>query len=104
MTETILAIAILFSLVVLGGLISIGNERQRKAIDRITELNEGIRPLLVHAFHPGSDGGCGDQERPGGLFERPATGRFQLWCRPRSFTPAPTPNRTCKFPSIRLSR
>ncbi len=27
-----------------------------------------------------------------------------VWCRPGSFTPAPTPNRTCKFPSIRLSR
>jgi arylsulfatase A-like enzyme len=27
-----------------------------------------------------------------------------MWCRPGSFTPAPTPNRTCKFPSIRLSR
>ena len=40
MTETILAIAILFSLVVLGGLISIGNERQRKAIDRISEHAE----------------------------------------------------------------
>ncbi len=40
MTETILAIAILFSLVVLGGLISIGNERQRKAIDRISENAE----------------------------------------------------------------
>ena len=26
------------------------------------------------------------------------------WCRPGSSTPAPTPNRTCKFPSIRLSR
>ncbi|MBT7072549.1 MAG: hypothetical protein HN855_09540 [Anaerolineae bacterium] len=37
MTETILAIAILFSLIVLGGLISIGNERQRKAIDKISE-------------------------------------------------------------------
>ena len=37
MTETILAIAILFSLVVLGGLISIGNERQRKAIDKLSE-------------------------------------------------------------------
>lgn len=37
MTEIMLAIAILFSLVVLGGLISIGNERQRKAIDRISE-------------------------------------------------------------------
>lgn len=37
MTETILAIAILFSLFVLGGLISLGNERQRKAIDRISE-------------------------------------------------------------------
>ena len=36
MTETILAITILFSLVILGGLISIGNERQRKAIDRIS--------------------------------------------------------------------
>ena len=40
MTEAILAIAILFSLVVLGGLISIGNERQRKAIDRISEHAE----------------------------------------------------------------
>jgi len=40
MTETILAIAILLSLVVLGGLISIGNERQRKAIDRISEHAE----------------------------------------------------------------
>ena len=37
MTETIFAIAILFSLVVLGGLISIGNERQRKAIDKLSE-------------------------------------------------------------------
>ncbi len=37
MTETILAIAILISLVVLGGLISIGNERQRKAIDKISK-------------------------------------------------------------------
>ena len=26
------------------------------------------------------------------------------WCRPRSCTLTPTPNRTCKFPSIRLSR
>ena len=26
------------------------------------------------------------------------------WCRPWNCTPAPTPNRTCKFPSIRLSR
>lgn len=40
MTETILAIAILFSLVVLGGLISIGNERQRRAIDQISEHAE----------------------------------------------------------------
>lgn len=40
MTEIILAIAILFSLVVLGGLISIGNERQRKAIDRVSEHAE----------------------------------------------------------------
>ena len=40
MTEIILAIAILFSLIVLGGLISIGNERQRKAIDRISEHAE----------------------------------------------------------------
>ena len=37
MTETIFAIAILFSLVALGGLISIGNERQRKAIDKLSE-------------------------------------------------------------------
>jgi hypothetical protein len=37
MTEYILAIAILFSLIVLGGLISIGNERQRKAIDKLSE-------------------------------------------------------------------
>ena len=37
MTETIFAIAILFSLVVLGGLISIGNERQRKAIDKLNK-------------------------------------------------------------------
>jgi hypothetical protein len=37
MTEYILVIAILFSLVVLGGLISIGNERQGKAIDKISE-------------------------------------------------------------------
>ena len=27
-----------------------------------------------------------------------------VWCRPGSFTPTPTPNRTCKFPGIRLSR
>ena len=26
------------------------------------------------------------------------------WCGPGIFTPAPTPNRTCKFPSIRLSK
>ncbi len=37
MTETIFAIAILFSLVALGGLISVGNERQRKAIDKLSE-------------------------------------------------------------------
>jgi hypothetical protein len=37
MTDYILVIAILFSLVVLGGLISVGNERQRKAIDKISE-------------------------------------------------------------------
>jgi len=30
--------------------------------------------------------------------------RGVLWCRPRNYTSAPTPNRTCKFPSIRLSR
>jgi len=35
-----------------------------------------------------------------GVFGRSEFG----WCRPGSFTPAPTPNRTCKFPSIRLSR
>ena len=34
----------------------------------------------------------------------PNGNRFELWCRPGSLTPAPTPNRTCKFPSIRLSR
>ena len=32
------------------------------------------------------------------------TGCVELrWCRPRSFTLTPTPSRTCKFPSIRLS-
>jgi hypothetical protein len=40
MTEMIFAIAILFSLVVLGGLISVGNERQRKAIDKLSEHAE----------------------------------------------------------------
>ena len=29
---------------------------------------------------------------------------FAAWCRPGNLTPAPTPNRTCEFPSIRLSR
>jgi hypothetical protein len=29
---------------------------------------------------------------------------FDTWCRPRNYTSTPTPNRTCKFPSIRLSR
>jgi hypothetical protein len=29
---------------------------------------------------------------------------FNTWCRPRNYTSTPTPNRTCKFPSIRLSR
>src|SRR5208283_1844156 len=28
----------------------------------------------------------------------------RAWCRPWSCAPAPTPNRTCKFPSIRLSK
>ena len=37
--------------------------------------------------------------------DRVAQGSYPpRWCRPGSFTPAPTPNRTCKFPSIRLSR
>ena len=45
-----------------------------------------------------------------GSIELNAQGIFQFshksgkWCRPGIFTPAPTPNRTCKFPSIRLSR
>jgi hypothetical protein len=30
--------------------------------------------------------------------------KWRSWCRPGSFTPTPTPNRTCKFPSIRLSK
>ncbi len=29
---------------------------------------------------------------------------LNTWCRPGSCTPTPTPNRTCKFPCIRLSR
>ena len=31
-------------------------------------------------------------------------GEVTGWCRPGNCTPTPTPNRTCKFPSIRLSR
>ena len=27
-----------------------------------------------------------------------------LWCRARNYTSPPTPNRTCRFPSIRLSK
>ena len=39
------------------------------------------------------------------LFKRERhTRAIGAWCRPWNCTPAPTPNRTCKFPGIRLSR
>ena len=54
-------------------------------------------PLFRRAAH---DDGLADQFRPVPFLDRGIEG----WCRPGSFTPAPTPNRTCKFSSIRLSR
>ena len=44
--------------------------------------------------------------QPGGEVE-PHAARFPRtgwWCRPGNYTLTPTPNRTCKFPCIRLSR
>jgi len=37
------------------------------------------------------------------FFPRQENHYHVVWCGRGSFTPAPTPNRTCKFPSIRLS-
>ena len=63
----------------------------------VWRIEKGQAVLVAYAIYRGPNNRYG---KIPGVFGR---GEFG-WCRPGSFTPAPTPNRTCKFPSIRLSR
>jgi len=50
----------------------------RELVDRRVSLQQRLWSLLVEAFHPRGDGGCGQMKDACGLSQRPAAGRAQL--------------------------